>query len=614
MGEEIKLRILTYNVHLMENSNLVVGAWVENMKPVVFQDEDRHYFIVNKINESSADIVALQEVWAKERMTRIQQDLEYPYRYAAAGADGDYMFNYIPEFLVSGVPSRAAGSGLVLLSKHPLYDVRWEIFPDPHDSEERAASKGVLMATVDFRGIPIRLGMTHAWTDAGGDDCSNISDLADWTVERQYPGMNIVMMGDFNIHRRGDPTKFAKINGIMNEKGAEDSWTLAHGSAIDGSETSDQAHNNLAQFFSPMRGTEPADCIDYVYVKSADEYPLKVVDAKVLKDWKLPASGKLPRWYWVHEGTVAGTPSATPFGANGEKLCVVNRETNNQLRASVCDRTTNKWRSVIIKDDNLPALAYGGPGVAWWNNTLHLFFRGSGNQVMKVESQDGINWSKPNYQQFNTSGGCCAIVFLGKLQVFVRHDNGNQISYYVWTSGGWDGPKWITLETDHNISAAVAGEQICVVVRDRGSYPGGIMNVRIDKDGHVSPVHQIAAYATTSGSPGVCETNGNFVVFYREKDGGGIFTRNSGQNWQLEEFTYHATNDEVCPITWGDKTLLFFSRPVWNTRKVVPGKISYPEDAVQYPERAFAHGYWPSDVELDASDHYPYQVDLVVST
>ena len=606
MSEEIKLRILTFNAHLMENSNIVVGAWVQNKKPVVFRDEDRHIYIVNKIRETGADIVALQEVWAKERMKRIQQDVGRPYEWCIAGADGDYMFNYLPEFIISGIPARAAGSGLVLLSKHPLHNVRWEIFQNPHDSDERAASKGVLMATVGI-GSGIRLGITHAWTDAG-DECSNISDLAKWTTE-QHAG-SAVMMGDFNIHRRGDPDKFEKLNTIMNDAGAQDSWTLAHGSVIDGSETTDQAHCNLAQFFSPMRNTEPADCIDYVYVKSHELTPLRVADAKVLKDWKLPATGSLPRWYWVHDGTVAGTPSATPFGPDGEKLCVVYRETNNQLRVDVCDRTTNKWKSVIIKDGTQPVMAYGGPGVAWWNNTLHLFYRGANNQVMKVESKDGTNWEKPNYQQFNTSGGCCAVVCQEKLHVFVRHDNGNQICYYKWT-GAWSGPNWIRLETDHNISAAAVGDQMCVIVRDRGSYPGGIMNVRIDRDGNVSPVHQIAAYATTSGSPGVCATNGNFVVFYREKDGGGIFTRNSGQNWQLEEFTYHATNDEVCPVTWGDKTLLFFSKPVWNTRKELPGKVSYPEDAVQYPERAFTHGYWPSDVELDASDHYPYLVDLV---
>jgi len=451
MSEEIKLRILTFNAHLMANSNIVVGAWVQNKKPVVFQDEERHAYIVNKIRESGADIVALQEVWAKERMKRIQQELEHMY-HGIAGADGDYMFNYLPEFLVSGIPARAAGSGLVLLSKIPLHDVRWEIFENPHDSDELAASKGVLMATVGI-GSGLRVGITHAWTDAG-HDCSNISDLARWTIT-EGPPRSAVMMGDFNIHRRGNPTKFAKLNEIMNEKGAQDSWALAHGSVIDGSETDDQARNTLAHFFSPMRETEPADCIDYVYVKSHEELPLRVADAKVLKDWKLPMRGSLPRWYWVHEGTVAGTPSATPFGSNGEKLCVVNRETNNQLRASVCDRATNKWKSVIIKDGTLPVMAYGGPGLAWWDNTLHLFFRGANNQVMKVESKDGITWSKPNYQQFNTSGGCCAVVFLGTLHVFVRHDNGNQISYYYWTSNGWAGPNWITLETDHNISAAV---------------------------------------------------------------------------------------------------------------------------------------------------------------
>lgn len=58
---------------------------------------------------------------------------------------------------------------------------------------------------------------------------------------------------------------------------------------------------------------------------------------------------------------------------------------------------------------------------------------------------------------------------------------------------------------------------------------------------------------------------------------------------------------------------MFLSHPVWNTRKELPGKLSYPDDAVRYPERAFAHCEWDPDVDLDLSDHYPYLVELDVT-
>lgn len=600
MGE-VRLRILTFNTHLMAQSNVVVGAWAQNKLPVNLLDDLRQSYIIKKIWETEPDIVALQEVWAKDRMKAIQRLLS-PY-HGANGAEGDNPLSYLAEYVYYGVPARAASSGLVLLSKLPLKDVRFHLFENPHDSEELAASKGVLTATIFIGSEPLRLGMTHAWTDAGG--LRNITDLINWTA-RGY-NTSMVMMGDFNIHRLGERKKFADMDRIMNQIDAQDSWTLAHGTNTDGSETDDAAHNNLSQFFSPMRNTEPADCIDYVYVRSFSGLPLKVVDAKVLKDWKCPTDNATPKWYWVHPGTVQGMPAATSFGPNREKLCVVTRDTNNALRVAVCDQT-NRWTSSLI------GMAHGSPGLAWWNNALHLFFQGVDRTVMKVESQDGLNWSNVTRQPFESSGGCCALVFLNNLHVFVRRQMDRQIGYYVSTGGEWSNPKWIGLDTDHNISAAANNDRICVVVKKQGSQPSGsIMNVLIDRHGRSSSPGAIAAGAITSGSPGVAAIGGNFVVFYREPNGGGIWVRNTADNWRTVGNTYHATNDEVCPVTWGDKTLLFFSKPVWNTRKELPGKLSYPDDAVLYPERAFTHGYWPPDIAVDLSDHYPYQVDLMVS-
>ena len=89
-----RLRILTYNTHLMQDSNLVVGAWFKNKKPVCFQDSRRHAFIVEKIRQSGADIVALQEVWSKRRMREFHDQLRSVYPYCAFGADGDNVYDY----------------------------------------------------------------------------------------------------------------------------------------------------------------------------------------------------------------------------------------------------------------------------------------------------------------------------------------------------------------------------------------------------------------------------------------------------------------------------------------------------------------------------------------
>lgn len=612
MSRELNVKVITYNTHLMADSNLVVGAWVKNKKPVVFLDDHRYHAIVNEIRKSRADVVALQEVWAKARMKRLCDDLRQDYPYSAVGSDGAYSFEYIPALIVSGIPDRAAGSGLVLLSKHPISDARFELYQNPHDDEERAASKGVLTATIHIAGYPLRIGTTHMWTDAG-HDCSNVVDLAKHTAPNLFP--SALMLGDFNIHRIGNRDKYRRLTQIMGEYKASDTWTLKHGESKDQeSATDDQARNNLAQFFSPMRDTERVDCIDYAYLSSKDGC-VTVADAKVLRDWKVSTANQTPKWYWVHDGTVAGNPAAIAYGPNLEKLCVVSREVDGQLRASICDKTTRTWTSTIMKNNGGDLRADGAPGLAWFEGKLRLFFRGTGHAgVVTMESSDGINWSKAESTgKAQSSGGCCAVVFRNELHLLVRDPAGNQIRYHKWLRGSWSEHVWIGLETDHNISAAVLGDRMCVVARDPGKPPGGIMHVYIGADGKADGRRQLAPHATTSGSPSVAGIKGNFWVFYREPDGGGLHCRVSGNGYGHVTTTHQATTDEACAVAWGDEALVFFSKVVHDSRKSLPEKILYPEDAVLYPTRALAHAMWEPDVNLDLSDHYPYQVDLKVS-
>ncbi len=62
-----------------------------------------------------------------------------------------------------------------------------------------------------------------------------------------------------------------------------------------------------------------------------------------------------------------------------------------------------------------------------------------------------------------------------------------------------------------------------------------------------------------------------------------------------------------------DRAFFFFSLVVNEGNKSGIEKILFPEDSVMYPARALAHGRWPLDVYLDASDHFPYQVDVVLT-
>jgi endonuclease/exonuclease/phosphatase family metal-dependent hydrolase len=607
-----KIRLLIYNTHLMEDSNIVVGAWYKNKKPVVFQDEARHPFIVQKIKDSGADIVALQEVWAAKRMERFQRELSDKYPYCALGSGGATPLKYLPELLNTGIPPRASGSGLVVLSKLPLSDVLFELFDDPDDDEERAASKGTLTVTVQGP-TPFRLGVTHAWTNAGGDDCRNISDLIGRTT--RIP-LAAVMAGDLNIHRSS--SKYGKLDKMMKDAGAQDSWRQVHGdNKFDESVTDNERRNNLAQFFSPMRDTAKPDCIDYVYAGSTPQMTIKAGSAEVLRDWKFQTD-RPPNWYWVHPLSTLGSPAATGFGPNEEKLCAVARTAAGNLLAAVCDGETNSWTHRVIQSEGKDVHAVGAPGLMHWGGVLHLFFS-QGAEVLKMESRDGLEWTRPENQGFRSSGGICAVVYQDTPHVFVRDGGGgNQVSFYNFANG-WKGPNWIGVETDHDISATVMGKSMWVVTKAPGGRTGGIMHSRVDGVGKdwLRNV-QIAPHAETAGSPGIVAYQGNFYVFYRNTTGEGIMYRTSGNGWTKEEGVGVDTTDQVTPVVWKHKVMLFFPYVVNDSWKGLPEgswtslveKVLHPEGALMYPSRAFAHCYWPIPVTLDASDHYPYMVDL----
>ena len=87
---------------------------------------------------------------------------------------------------------------------------------------------------------------------------------------------------------------------------------------------------------------------------------------------------------------------------------------------------------------------------------------------------------------------------------------------------------------------------------------GGVL---IGRDGRAGNRRQIAPNASSSGSPCVAAIRGNYEVFYREPEGGGLHNRSSGNHWAQGRTTHQATNDEACAVAWHDEALVFFSHP-----------------------------------------------------
>ncbi|HUU16379.1 MAG TPA: endonuclease/exonuclease/phosphatase family protein [Sedimentisphaerales bacterium] len=157
--EPTELTVLTYNTHLFRGVNPVIGDRMPQ-----YEDEMRREYIAGEVGALGADIVALEEVWGYDWQTWFAQTLKPVYPHAA------YVYSGCDTYVPTGLDSLS--NGVLLLSKRPLSDVKFERFPtffpscaifDAGKPEcENWANKGVLTATVDVGGAPIRIGISHA--------------------------------------------------------------------------------------------------------------------------------------------------------------------------------------------------------------------------------------------------------------------------------------------------------------------------------------------------------------------------------------------------------------------------------------------------------------------
>jgi endonuclease/exonuclease/phosphatase family metal-dependent hydrolase len=594
-----RLRVLSYNTHLMDGSFIHQGIdikrLVSRMPYDIWDDPQRRDLILRNIVNSLADIVALQEIWAPQLLARLVDQLKpfYPYTFV-----GDEM-----ELEVEGYPSiGTATSGLLLCSKFKLTDRSFYRFPGMEDWD-RFSNKGVLGAVAN---LPDKRKLRIVTAHTTGE-VRDIQFMADRIKDAsEFRALPMITLGDFNIswEKGGVNEKynamkqiFAGINVVT------DSWIDVHGEAIEPDPyTVKMRQNTLHQLFSPERDTEKDTRLDYLWVKpgAAAAWVPTTVSVPRGEDWLYES----PQWHWAHKNVVQRMASAA---ALGDVLLVLSRGVNYSVMGALFDGNTSKWSHY---DTGFKTSA--PPGVVAFQNKFHLFHQhDDGNAIFHRSSADGRTWSNWENVGINTGGSCCPVVFDGKLHLLYVDPDGRGGQIFCSVKDGsanfeprnWEARKGIGINTQSDISAAVFNNKLYVVCKDYGSMDlkrSGLMWSILENPGENWKPSQADKNLETSGSPGVVAFQNSLHVYYKDpNEGDAIFhAAYDGQKWtEKNKSTLHDSMVYgVCPIVFANKLWLFYSY-----HSKTPGGY--------YPNGVMLHAQIPT-VKVDLSDHYPLMVEL----
>ena len=270
-----ELKVLFYNVHLFGNLGYpLVGSLVAffanliTQKSIVHEDETRCMEIAQRIASTDADIVALSEVWAPDLA-----------QYIISRTKEQLPWHYLPPAPLG----KALGSGLLLLSRHPLLNVQFEEFKDLA-GEDAMGGKGFIAATLNIPRLgPLQLIATH--TQAGEARAHvearacNIRQL--YSALSSQPGMAVVC-GDMNVPAGSE--EHTDMNTVLARAYLQDSVAEGHAPTYEPS-------NELVAIFAPddqAAGVE--HCLDYFYCTQGC-----VCDSEVVRSWTYASSkGELP--------------------------------------------------------------------------------------------------------------------------------------------------------------------------------------------------------------------------------------------------------------------------------------------------------------------------------
>ncbi len=182
------LRVLSWNIYMLPKP-LITGQFMRVPK------------IVETLKRSNYDVLCLQEAFVKRVERRLKTDLaaEYPY------------FANLP---VYRKPLKAANSGIVVMSKHPIRFAHGILY-DEATGIDKTAQKGALLVEIEINGKPVQVVSTHLQS-GNYKRSQRIRDRQYLQIyERllkpfERPGVPQIVAGDMNTEQR-DSVRYRRM-------------------------------------------------------------------------------------------------------------------------------------------------------------------------------------------------------------------------------------------------------------------------------------------------------------------------------------------------------------------------------------------------------------------
>lgn len=265
-------RLLSYNTHLFHQT--VPGITQS------YDEERRIQGITGRVAASGADVVGLSEVWADAVKDSIAASLKAQYPYS---------------FYHPNDETFALGSGLLLLSKHPLTDCTYTRYVGLVNND-RFAGKGFYTARVNVATpggpAPFWVAFTHAQAGSSAEEvqvrAGHMQDLAQAIGRLPYGGSRVVLLGDLNICaevKAQETAEYQQLKKFLEPYGLRDVCRAVHPSAAaDPMYTYDYFTNKLAKHFAPDE--KVSQRLDYVFASGMGTGPAAHVTFSSPTDWK----------------------------------------------------------------------------------------------------------------------------------------------------------------------------------------------------------------------------------------------------------------------------------------------------------------------------------------
>lgn len=245
------MNLLQYNTHLFLGT--LAGFGPE------YEDKIRLNIIINRIFDSDADIVSLNEVWADtvKKLIITATRRAYPFAFYQPNTD-----------------ELKLGSGLLLLSKHPIDEAKFTEYGQLVGWDAQS-QKGFISARIlvkrDGQFLPHWVVITHTQSGASKDEIrarrAGFEQL--WKAVRGLPFRKdpLFVFGDLNVigESGGRPTaEYHYLTSMLGSLGLKDLFRLVHPDSVaNPGYTFDWNTNALVRKFTP--GDKVQERLDYFY-------------------------------------------------------------------------------------------------------------------------------------------------------------------------------------------------------------------------------------------------------------------------------------------------------------------------------------------------------------